>query len=87
MGPDPMDDNLKNMLLPQFHDQSRRSFLTRSGMGLGALALMQLLGEEGLLAQTVVKPLTKPAFYDLKPKQPMLEPKAKAVISMFMHGG
>ncbi|MFM1801384.1 MAG: hypothetical protein RJA81_736, partial [Planctomycetota bacterium] len=35
------------MLLPQIHDSSRRSFLTRSGMGLGALALMQLLKDEG----------------------------------------
>ena len=81
-----MQDELKQMLLPQIDEQSRRSFLTKSGMGLGALALMQLLGEEGLLAQTV-KPVTKPAFYDLKPKPPMFEPKAKAVISMFMHGG
>ncbi len=65
-----MQDELKQMLLPQIDEQSRRSFLTKSGMGLGALALMQLLGEEGLLAQTV-KPVTKPAFYDLKPKPPM----------------
>lgn len=74
------------LLVPQIREESRRAFLTQTGMGMGALALLQLLGEEGLLAAPA-KPISKPLVYDLKPKAPMFEPKARAVISMFMHGG
>ena len=74
------------MLLPQLEASSRRQFLSRGGMGLGALALVRILQEQGLLAQTV-KPISKPQFYDVLPKPPMFAPRANAVISMFMHGG
>jgi len=65
---------------------SRRQFLSRTGMGMGALALAQMLQDEGLLAAPP-KPITKPEHYDLTAKPPMFAPQARAVISMFMHGG
>ncbi len=75
-----------NGLFSRPGDSNRRQFLNRTGMGIGALALTQLLHEEGLLAAPP-KPITKPSHYDLTPKPPMFEPQARAVISMFMHGG
>src|SRR3954463_7395597 len=50
---------------------SRRDFLLRSGQGFGALALSSLLEAANPLA----------------PKSPHQPAKAKAVISLFMHGG
>jgi hypothetical protein len=60
---------------------SRRQFLQRSGAGFGALALQSLLSREGLLAADV-KPQNP-----LAPKNPHFEPRAKAVIFLFMYGG
>ena len=53
-------------------------------MGIGGVALTWLLQQEGLLA----KPF-KPEFaaHDLLPKRPPHEPRAKAMISLFMQGG
>ena len=54
-------------------------------MGVGGLALASLLGSE--TAHAVPPILQKPASFDLKPKAPHHEPKARAMISLFMHGG
>ena len=70
------------------HLCSRRHFMHAGGFGLGTLALAQLLRGDGLLAAPV-KPHAfgaKPE-YDLLPKAPHFEPKAKAMISLFMMGG
>ena len=56
---------------------SRRKMLTRSGMGLGALALGELLGES--VQAAVGNPML--------PKQPHFPVKAKHVIHLFMNGG
>ncbi len=56
---------------------SRRALLARSGMGLGALALGDLLGGPGQAA--VGNPLL--------PKEPHFPVKAKHVIHLFMNGG
>src|SRR4051812_25121320 len=54
---------------------SRREMLWRLGGGLGGIALAQLLGESGALAEEVLgKGLHHPA-------------KAKRVIQLFMNGG
>ncbi len=67
---------------------TRREFLRRSGVGFGALALAGMLSESGaeLVAgdgesagQTNPNPMA--------PKKPHFEPKAKAVIHLFMNGG
>jgi hypothetical protein len=59
---------------------SRRSLLTRTGLGLGALGLASVLGDDGrLLAKDETNPLA--------PKQPHFKPKAKRVIHFFCNGG
>jgi hypothetical protein len=57
---------------------SRRDLLSRAGMGFGLLALLDLLGRDGLAA---------PASNPLAPKKPHFPAKAKSVIWLFMHGG
>jgi hypothetical protein len=77
---------------------SRREFLQRYAGGLGGIALASLLAEEGLLATPAApaepgKPGKRVHIprgerrFDLSPKAPHFEPSAKAVISLFMHGG
>ena len=65
---------------------SRRHFLAENAMGIGTVALAWLLNQENLLA----KPKgveSENAHFDLKQKQPQFEPQAKAMISLFQHGG
>ena len=65
---------------------SRRHFLANSGLGLGGVALAWLMNQEGLLAAPEQPPLERPS-YDVTPKQPHFEPRAKAMISLWMQGG
>src|SRR3954452_7003362 len=65
---------------------SRRTLLANSAFGVGAFALAHLLRADGLLADTPKKPGENLPL-DLKPRRPAFEPKAKAMISLFMHGG
>lgn len=65
---------------------SRRHFLQQQSFGLSGLALAWLLKQDGVYAAPP-KPATEPIVYDLLPKAPNHEPKAKAMISMFMQGG
>src|SRR3954454_853254 len=62
---------------------SRRWFLERCGVGLGAMALGQLLSEAGYASPTP----SAPAFDPLTPRLPHFAPKAKRVIFLFMAGG
>src|SRR3954454_15831163 len=69
------------------HDRflTRRDFLHRCGMGMGALAFSSVLGQAGFLggrAQAGVSELNP-----LAPKAPPLPGKAKRVIHLFMNGG
>jgi hypothetical protein len=54
---------------------SRRTWLKRAGLGFGAVALDELLSRDA----AAVNPLA--------PRAPHFAPRAKAVISLFMHGG
>ena len=65
---------------------SRRRFLARNAMGVGSVALAWLLREENLLATPPNVP-RGPVSFDLKPKVPPLRQQARAMISLFMHGG
>jgi hypothetical protein len=60
---------------------TRRAFLSRYAGSLGALALSHLLAAEGRAADA------KPPSGPLAPKTPHHPPRAKAVISLFQHGG
>src|SRR5712671_573078 len=69
------------------HLCSRRHFLHANGFGLGSLALAWLLRQDGLLAGPVKPNVDGPPRFDLLPKAPHFEPKARAMISLFMMGG
>ncbi len=60
---------------------SRRDFLARSGIGLGAIALQSLLARESV-AKVVATPNSP-----LIAKKPHFKPRAKNVIFLFMEGG
>ncbi|MEC9092629.1 MAG: DUF1501 domain-containing protein [Planctomycetota bacterium] len=64
---------------------TRRQFLSENGMGLGALALSTLLLEEG--AEATEKDKLKPEVFSLSSKVTDFQPAAKAMISLFQHGG
>jgi hypothetical protein len=61
---------------------TRREFLNRCGMGMGALGLTGLMGEAGLISAASADTLNP-----LAPKQPHFPAKAKHVIHLFMNGG
>src|SRR3954453_21486252 len=65
---------------------SRRWFLERCGVGLGSMALAQLLGEAGYAAATPSGAATT-GVNPLAPRAPHFAPKAKRVIFLFMAGG
>src|SRR3954468_18436405 len=60
---------------------TRRDFLSRLGMGFGALGLASLLNEE-FVGNTYGAPLLSP----LSPKEPHFPAKAKRVIHIFASG-
>ena len=65
---------------PRFTDRrafSRREFLSKAGMGIGSLAFLDLMSREARAATT--NPLAL--------QIPHHAPRARAVISLFMHGG
>ena len=65
---------------------NRRRFLRHNTMGLGGLSLGWLLNRDKLLATPPAVPRGEQSF-DLTPKPTHHTPKAKAMISLFMHGG
>ncbi|MCA9031625.1 MAG: DUF1501 domain-containing protein, partial [Planctomycetaceae bacterium] len=62
---------------------SRRSLISRAGMGAGLLGLATLLNEEGLLAAD----LGNRALHPLDSVQPHFDARAKRVIWIFVNGG
>lgn len=64
---------------------SRREFLARNALGIGGVALAWLLREDRLLAAPHI-PRGKSSF-NLAAKSPPSPPRARAMISLFMHGG
>lgn len=65
---------------------SRRNFLASPSWSLGSAALMWLLGQDRVAAAPV-KPAIELPIFDVRPKSPPREARAKAVISLFMQGG
>ena len=63
----------------------RRSFLQHNAMGLGSVALAWMMQQDAARAIPPVikqKPVT-----DLKLRVPQTQPQARAMISLFQHGG
>ena len=65
---------------------SRRDFLRNNAFGIGSLALAWLLQQDQVRAKSGQVP-KQPQSFDLKPKQPPFAPRARAMISLFQHGG
>jgi len=66
--------------------RSRRQFLAEQALGIGGVALAWLLAEDGHSLSATTKPHAAPAL-DLRPRPTHFAPRAKAMISLFMHGG
>ncbi len=64
---------------------TRRQFLQQTGMGVGALALHWMLAQESATAKPPILRAEPPS--DLLPREPHFAPRAKAMISLFQHGG
>src|SRR6266699_2291522 len=62
---------------------SRRQLLRHCGMGMGALALAQLMAQTGMASPISSSGPINP----LSPKAPQFPGKAKRVIHLFMNGG
>src|SRR5277367_3624408 len=65
---------------------TRRKFLNRVGMGLGALGLATMLDPRDLLGAPDAAPGFSPSVNPLAPKAPPLPATAKAVIHIFAQG-
>jgi hypothetical protein len=65
---------------------SRRDFLTRTGLGLGALSL-QTLGEPAAATGTLDGLTSMASLSPLAPKPPHFAPKARRVVHFFLNGG
>ena len=72
---------------------SRRKFWMEAGMGIGGLALIDLLNQDRLLGAEIEKTpnacagAAPGAASLMTPKPPHFKPRAKSVISLFMSGG
>lgn len=66
--------------------RTRREFLGENAMGIGSIALAWLLHQEQLFAKPA-SVAERQAAHSLLPKKPHYEPTARAMISLFMHGG
>ncbi|MFO0946287.1 MAG: DUF1501 domain-containing protein [Planctomycetota bacterium] len=64
---------------------SRRQFLSRNALGMGSVALAWMLQRDQLLAAPHVPRVNR--SFDMKPKSPAQPARARAMISLFMHGG
>ena len=69
-----------------FEDGSRRHFLASGAMNVSGIALAWLAGQRRAQAESK-QPILKERTFDTTPKQPHHEPKAKAMISLWMQGG
>ena len=68
-----------------FDFNTRRQFLTQNALGIGGVALAWLLRQENLLAAPHMP--RENLKFDMAPKPPHAPPRARAMISLFMHGG
>ena len=76
---------MKQLIQPHF--SSRRNFFHRIVDGMQGTALASLLGTDLYAVDPLLAASHDPQAYDLSPKKPHFEPKAKAVIQLFMNGG
>src|SRR5262245_17757352 len=63
---------------------TRREVLHRCGMGMGALGMVQVMAQAGMLGTAAAS--TAP-LNPLTPRRPHFPPKARRVLHLFMNGG
>ncbi|MEZ6131766.1 MAG: DUF1501 domain-containing protein [Planctomycetaceae bacterium] len=73
-------------MMSEFDQHNRRAFLRQGSLGIGSLAAAWMLNQTAASAKPPMVGIEQQAF-DLSPKQPHFEPRAKAMISLFQHGG
>ena len=79
-----VEDKMEHHALnPEHLALTRRQFLRRCGMGMGALGLANLLSDVGFVNSARADGFVSP----LLPKAPPLSAKAKHVIHIFANGG
>src|SRR6185312_5608164 len=78
---------LEHKLSPQAAMFDRRQFLNKCGMGMGGLALAQIMGGLGMLTAESASAQTPISLNPLTVKPSPLPGKAKRVIHLFMNGG
>jgi hypothetical protein len=66
---------------------NRRDFLTRAGMGFGALALSAILADEGLESKARGEMPEIDSLQPLAPRAPHFPSRARSCIFLFMEGG
>lgn len=66
---------------------SRRQLLCNCGMGMGALALANIMAQAGLSTSAFAEPTSAGPINPLSPKAPQFKGKAKRVIHIFANGG
>lgn len=71
----------------QFCGRTRREFLWETGGGFGAAALAGVLGDDFFARQVVAADARTKFVNPMAPRKPHHDPKAKAVIFLFMYGG
>ena len=85
-----MDINMDNHLSERNRKDkyiSRRKFWMEAGMGIGGLALLDLLSQQQLLGAECAPNSGAKVDSPLVPKPTHYAPRAKSVISLFMSGG
>ena len=70
-----------------FCGRTRREFLWEAGAGFTSLGLIDMLSRDGLFSRKASGSEISRSANPLAPKMPMLPPKAKSVIFLFMYGG
>ncbi len=65
---------------------TRRDVLARCGMGMGALGVLPVMAQAGLLGAAQASASTGP-INPLSPKRPHFPPRARRVLHLFMNGG
>jgi hypothetical protein len=66
---------------------TRRDFLSKAGMGFGALALAAMMADDGLMPGARGEVPEIDPMRPLAPRAPHFAPKAKSCIFLFMEGG
>jgi hypothetical protein len=81
------EENMNKKNQNQFCGRTRRELLWQMGGGFGGLALSGMLDNEFFGSQAVAADGVAPFVSPLAVKEPHFQPKAKAVIFLFMYGG